>query len=101
MRHFLGGFCAFVAVGVVGGADAAAAGDLAAPAQKTLVAPVVRASSPGCLGGVLNEGPTRDYLTVADYPAFAANVLRFFICGDSIPPYLPAGENTGGFPRRR
>jgi hypothetical protein len=95
MRHFLGGLCALVALGGIA---------VAAPAQKTLVAPLPPTSSPACLGGVLSEGPTRDYLTVADYPAFAAlaaGLRRVFICGDSIPSFLPAGENAGGFPRRR
>ena len=45
-----------------------------------------------------------DYLTVADYPAFAAptpGLRRIFICGDSIPPFLPSSEHTGFASRRR
>lgn len=104
MRHSLGGLCAVAAIVIAGGSAAAAASDAGIPVQKTLVAPIARTASPACLGGVLNEGPTRDYLTVADYPAFAAftaGLRRIFICGDSIPSFLPAGENAGGFPRRR
>jgi len=47
---------------------------------------------------VLNEGATGNYLTAADYPAFAAlttGLLRVFICGDSIPPLLPASQRAG------
>jgi hypothetical protein len=101
MRHFVGGLCAFVAVGVADGAVAAAAINAGAPAQKTSVAPVAPTSSLACLSGVLNEGPTHDYLTVADFPAFAAELRRIFICGDSIPPILPSSERAGFVSRHR
>ena len=44
-----------------------------------------------CLGGVLNEDPMVNYLTVGDYPAQAAAPAgwrRVFVCGDRIPPFI-------------
>jgi len=52
---------------------------------------------------VLGGGPTGDYLTPADYPAFAAltaGLRRIFICGDSIPSFLPSSQRAGFMSRR-
>jgi hypothetical protein len=88
MRLLFGGLCTLAAIAIAGDADAA-------PAQ---------AGPPACLGGVLNERPTGDYLTVADYPAFAAltaELRRFLICGDSIPAFLPSGQRAATNSRHR
>jgi hypothetical protein len=45
-----------------------------------------------CLGGVLNEDPAVNYLTLGDYPAQPAppsGRRRIVICGDRIPPFIP------------
>lgn len=97
MRLLFDGLCAAAAILIASGAASAAdsavklihKGHAAAPAATYSVA---------CLGGVLAEGPTPDYLTVADYPAFAAltaGMRRVFICGDSIPSFLPSAERAG------
>jgi hypothetical protein len=75
-----------------------------APDQRCDAGTAVLACPIACLGGVLNERPTGDYLTVSDYPAFAAlvaDIRRAFICGDSIPPFLPTSERAGFTSRHR
>ena len=98
MRPYLDSVCALaVAVAIVGG-SAAAANSEWMPVDKGRAAAPIPARSAACLGGVLNEGATGNYLTAADYPAFAAlttGLLRVFICGDSIPPLLPASQRAG------
>ena len=107
MRRFLGGLCA-VSVGVV--AFVAIAGGSATAnsawmnARKARAEPPAPALTVACLGGVLGEGHTTDYLTIADYPAFAAltaGARHIVICGDSIPPFLPSGLRAGFGSRRR
>ncbi len=101
MRRFLDGRCAVAgavvaSVAVAGGS--AAADSAGALVHKTRAEPPAPAPSVACLGGILSEGPTGDYLTVADYPAFAAltaGLRRVFICGDSIPSFLPSSERAG------
>jgi hypothetical protein len=102
MRPFLDGLCVVAAV-VIAGGSAAAADSAWAVVHKIHAGAPAAARSVACLGGVLGEGPTGDYLTVADYPAFAALTAgrrRIFICGDSIPPFLPSSERAGFASRR-
>ncbi len=101
MRPFLGALCAVVALLIAD--DCAAATDSALPLVR-LTNAATPAPAPFCLGGVLSERPTGDYLTVSDYPAFAAlvaDIRRAFICGDSIPPFLPTSERAGFTSRHR
>lgn len=101
MRPFLGGLCAVAALALVG--NPAAASNPATPVHETPAA-ATRLGSTACLGGVIAESHTADYLSVADYPAFAApaaGLRRIFICGDSIPSFLPSAERVGFTPRRR
>jgi hypothetical protein len=96
MRRFLDGLCAAAAVVFAGGS--AAADGVATPIHKTHAEAPAAGRSVVCLGGVLSEGPTGDYLTVADYPAFAALAAgrrRIFVCGDSIPSFLPSSARAG------
>jgi hypothetical protein len=98
MRPFLAGVCAFAVAVAIAGGSAAAANSEWTPADKAHTAAPAQARSAPCLGGVLNEDATGDYLTVADYPAFAAltaGLRRVFICGDSIPSLLPSSERAG------
>jgi len=94
MRAFLGGLCAVVALAI--GWSPAAANSASTPVHK---APAqTPAPSTACLGGVIAEGAAGSYLTFADYPAFvtlAAGARRVFICGDSIPSFLPSAERVG------
>jgi hypothetical protein len=102
MRHFLDGLCAVAAVVIVGG-SAPVADSALAMVHKTQAETPAPAPSVACLGGVLSEGPTGDYLTAADYPAFAAltaGLRRIFICGDSIPAFLPSSQRAGFVSRR-
>jgi hypothetical protein len=102
MRRFLDGLCAFAAAAIVGGAAPAADSAWAAVRKIQAEAPAP-APSVACLGGVLGGGPTGDYLTPADYPAFAAltaGLRRIFICGDSIPSFLPSSQRAGFMSRR-
>ena len=88
MRLHFGGLCALAAIAIASGAVAASG----------------QAAPPACLGGVLNERPTGDYLTVADYPAFAAlaaGLRPILICGDSIPALLPSSQRSGFTSRHR
>jgi hypothetical protein len=107
MRRFLDGLCAVAGIVVasvaVAGGSAAAANSAWTNVHKTQAETPPPALSVACLGGVLSEGPTGDYLTVADYPAFAAltaGLRRIFICGDSIPSFLPSSERAGFASRR-
>ena len=96
MRLLLAGLCAVAAAARV--ADPAAVNSAAAPIHKPAAETAAPPASVACLGGVLAEGRTEDYLTVADYPAFAAlaaGLRRTFICGDSIPSFLPSSERAG------
>ena len=79
-------------------ASASGAPPLAPAAARAPAASVV------CLGGVINNGPAGSYLTVADYPAFAAvaaGLRRIFICGDGIPSFLPSSERARFVSRRQ
>ena len=103
MRPFPDGVCAFAVAVVIAGGSAAAANSEWTRADKGRAVAPTRAPSAPCLGGVLNEVATGDYLTVADYPAFAAPTVglrRIFICGDSIPPFLPSSLRAGFASRR-
>ena len=102
MRRFLDDLRAVAGVVVasiaIAGGSAAAANNAWTNVHNPHAETPAQARSVACLGGVLNEGPTGDYLTVADYPAFAAlaaGVRRVFICGDSIPSFLPSSERAG------
>jgi hypothetical protein len=97
MRPFLDGVCALAIAVAIAGGSAAAANSEWTPVDKGRAAAPIPARSAACLGGVLNERDASNYLTVADYPAFAAlttDLLRVFICGDSIPPFLPANQRA-------
>jgi hypothetical protein len=87
------------------GGDCVAAPDSDLPfVRQTAAAAPAQPPSSACLGGVLNERPTGSYLTVADYPAFAAlasDLRRFLICGDSIPVFLPSSQRDGFTSRHR
>ena len=101
MRPLLDGFCAVAAVVIVGGS--ASAGSASTLVQETRAEAPAPTHSAACLGGVLNERDASDYLTAADYPAFAAlttGLRRIFICGDSIPSLLPSSERAGFMSRR-
>ncbi|MGA2495136.1 MAG: hypothetical protein ABSF67_19715 [Roseiarcus sp.] len=103
MRRFLDGLCVVVAFVIVGASPLAADSAWAA-VHKTEAAAPVAAPSVACLGGVLNDRDASDYLTAADYPAFAAltaGLRRIFICGDSIPSFLPSSQRAGFMSRRR
>jgi len=101
MRPFLDGLCAVAAVVVLGGAAPAnSAATLVHNMRAEAPAPT---PSVACLGGVLNERDASNYLTAADYPAFAAltaGLRRIFICGDSIPAFLPSSQRAGFASRR-
>jgi hypothetical protein len=102
MQKFLVGLCAGVALAIV--ANPATDSNATTPVRKTLAEASAPAGSLACLGGMIAEGHTGDYLAVADYPAFAAlttGLKRFFICGDSIPSFLPSSERAGFASRRR
>jgi len=101
MRPFLDGLCAVAAVVIVGGS--APADSASTLIHKTRAEASTPTHSVACLGGVLNERDASDYLTAADYPAFAAltaGLRRIFICGDSIPFFLPSSERAGFVSRR-
>ncbi len=101
MRFLFDGLCAVAATAIVAGS--AAASGAASPAHRPVAETSAPPTSAPCLGGVLAEGHTTDYLTVADYPAFAALTAgprRVFICGDGIPPFLPTSERAGFASRR-
>lgn len=97
MRRFLDGPAVVAAFMIAAGSPLAA--DCAwATAHKTPAAAPVAVPSVACLGGVLNDKDVSSYLTVADYPAFAAisaGPRRIFICGDSIPSFLPSATRVG------
>jgi len=102
MRRLLDGFCVVAAFAVVGASPLAADSALAAVHKTEATAPAA-APSIACLGGVLNERDASDYLTAADYPAFAAltaSLRRIFICGDSIPSFLPSSRRASFMSRR-
>jgi len=94
MRLHLGGLCALAAIVIAG--DCAMAANSSPPLVRQ-----ANVETPGpsfCLGGVLNERPTGSYLTLADFPLFAALVAggrRALICGDSIPAFLPSSQRAG------
>lgn len=102
MRRFLDGLCVVAALAIVG-ASALATDSAWAAVHKPGAATLDSAPSVACLGGVLNERDASDYLTAADYPAFAALTVvlrRLFICGDSIPSFLPPSQRAGFMSRR-
>jgi hypothetical protein len=104
MRHFLGRLCAIAALAIASDSAAPAADSDWPRAHNTPVAAPTQTASVACLGGVLNERPTGDYLTVADYPAFAAlaaGLRHILICGDSIPAFLPSSQRVGFTSRHR
>lgn len=104
MRPFIGGLSAFAVALAIASGSAAAANSEWPPNDKARGTARLPARSVACLGGVLNAGATGSYLTVADYPAFsgqAAGQRRTFICGDSIPSFLPSSERAGFASRRR
>jgi hypothetical protein len=103
MRPSLHGLCT-VAAFVMVSSSPPAAGVALATIHKTQAATPAATHSVACLGGVLNERDAGDYLAAADYPAFAAltaGLRRIFICGDSIPSFLPSSERAGFVSRRR
>lgn len=102
MRRILEGVCAVVVVLIAARSAAAADGRAALThgAHADARAPV---ASVACLGGVLNDGPSGSYLTVANYPAFStlgAGLWRSFICGDGVPSFLPSSERERFASRR-
>lgn len=102
MRPLPDGLCALAIVLIAAGS--AAAKHSAAPAHVSRGDAQPPGVAVACLGGVLNQGPAGGYLTVADYPAFAAvaaGLQRIFICGDSIPSFLPPSEQTRSTSRHR
>ena len=106
MRRFIVGLCALAAVSTVGGpAVSAADGALkrAAPVHRDHVEAARPTQTVACLGGVLNDKSTGNYLTVADYPRYAPPALgrRAFICGDAIPPFIPWSDRNGAGQRGR
>jgi hypothetical protein len=105
MRRFIVGFCALAAIVSIDAAAAAADGPvkLAAEARKGHVEAARLTQTVACLGGVLNDESTGNYLTVADYPRYATPALgrRAFICGDAIPPFIPRSDRNGAGQRGR
>ena len=102
MRPSLAGLYAIAAI-LIAVQSAAAADTAATPARETRANERPAVASVVCLGGVVNNGPAGSYLTVADYPAFAAvavGLRRFFICGDGIPSFLPSSERARFVSRR-
>ena len=103
MRRLSDGLSVIAAFMVVG-ASLLVADGVQAAVHKTPAAAPVAAAPPACLGGVLNDRDAGNYLTAADYPAFAAltaGLRRIFICGDSIPSFLPSSQRAGFVSRRR
>ena len=103
MRRFLDGLCRRRRFHCDRRRLAAAADSAWAAVHKTLRRRPLAVPSVACLGGVLNDRDAGNYLTAADYPAFAAltaGLRRIFICGDSIPSFLPSSQRAGFVSRR-
>ena len=103
MRPFIVSFCALAGVlSFTMGAYAAGHHVKKHPAQKRVDSHVLDSRAQkdvarlnalhraGCLGGILNEDPAVNYLTLGDYPAYATapGERRTFICGDKKPPFV-------------
>ena len=86
MRFLLIALCALSGGFFLDGvADAA---DVGARARNLQAAAAPRPAY--CLGGVLNQDAGATYLTLGDYPAYAAPAAnnRRVVCGDRTPPYI-------------
>ena len=103
MRRFLDGLYVAAAFAILGASPPAADRVWAAVHKNETAAPVA-VPSVACLGGILNERDAANYLTAADFPAFAAlteGLRRIFICGDSIPSFLASSQRASVMSRRR
>ncbi|MGD1036791.1 MAG: hypothetical protein ABR878_06265 [Roseiarcus sp.] len=90
MRPLVDSFCALAGVLVFSVAACASESQLDIHARTNEGVRAARFAV-NCLGGVLNEDPAVNYLTVGDYPAQAAaprGARRVFVCGDRIPPFI-------------